>query len=213
MPPWLITLLSGAAGAFIAAWAGAYIGFRRSRRERALDRRVNWHEEAIQSLAQYEDRLERLRAHAMNVLVIQRTRDGTPGTSSAADAPPTTIRAPVALWTDLAETERRARAALRLADLYTEGKTQLECSVALGNSVNMVTGQWIDISAEPMIPWANLQSKAFAAAGVRRSLQGSLTVALELDGTLAAVLGPRFRRWRTIRRLEKLQAEISAPAS
>lgn len=113
----------------------------------------------------------------------------------------------------MGEAERRARAALRLADLFTEGRTQLDCSVALNNSVNMVAGQWIDISVEPEIQWLDIQSKAFAAANVRRRLQESLKAVLELEGFWANVLGPRYRRWRALRRIKQLQAELAADAA
>jgi hypothetical protein len=36
----LIKLLSGPLGAFAAAWMGAHLGFRKTRKERALDRVV-----------------------------------------------------------------------------------------------------------------------------------------------------------------------------
>ena len=135
------TFLSGALGAFIAAWAGAYIGFRRGRKERALDRRIAWHEQAIHSLAEYEEQLERLRGHSMNALVIQRTKhrpnDAPP---PSAEELPRLIQAPNSLWSALGAAEGHARAALRLGDLYTYGRTKVECSVALTNTVNMVAG-------------------------------------------------------------------------
>src|SRR5688500_27268 len=98
MPEWLITLLSGAAGAFVAAWLGAQLGFRRNKKERALDRRIVWHEEAIQALAKYEEKLERLRRHALHVLVIQRGREQS--ASSESQDVPNLIQAPEELWTD-----------------------------------------------------------------------------------------------------------------
>ncbi len=214
VPAWVITFISGAVGAFVAAWAGAYLGFRRSKKERALDRRVGWHEVAIQSLAQYEERLERLRAHALNVLVVQGV-DNRPA-DAAPPRPediPRLIKAPAILWTELAEAESRARAALRLGDLYTDGRTQLDCSVALTRSVNMVSGQWMDINPEPAIPWADLQVKAMAAATVRRSLQDSLRLVLELDGILATILGPKYRKRRALRQIERLRAELTERAS
>jgi len=51
----------GAAGAFLAAWFGTLFALRKGKKERALDRRISWHEEAIESLAAYEDQLETLR--------------------------------------------------------------------------------------------------------------------------------------------------------
>jgi hypothetical protein len=218
LPAWFATMASGAAGAFVAALAGAFLGFRRTRNERALDRRVSWHEEAVQALAQYEERLERLRHHAMHILLIERTKTAhrrrqDPSDASTPSELPKRIKAPAILWKELGEAERRARAALRLADLYTDGRAQLDCSVALNNSVNMVSGQWIDISAEPEIAWLELQSKAFAAANVRRRLQDSLKAVLELEGLLANVLGPKYRQWRALRRIKQLQADLAADAA
>jgi hypothetical protein len=71
----------------------------------------------------------------------------------------------------------------------------------------------MDISAEPQVPWADLQVKASAAANVRRSLQESLKLVLELDGILARLLGPRYRQWRTLRQLKRLNAEVTQRAS
>lgn len=203
------TLLSGAAGAFMAAWAGAYIGFRRGKKERALDRRVAWHEEAVQSLALYEERLERLHNHARNVLLVQPRGSSfsIPGDPNSAGVPPR-VKAPAVLWKELGDAEARARASLRLADLYTEGRTQLDCSVALSQSINMVAKQWTDISPEPAVPWADLPICAMGAGHLRRSLQDSLKVVLELDGFVASVLGPRYQRWRTLRRIEQLRAKL-----
>jgi hypothetical protein len=115
VPAWLITLASGALGAFVAAWAGAYVGFRRGKKERALDRRIGWHEAAIQGLAQYEESLERLRGHALNVLVVQRTKNRPANAAPPrAEDMPRTIKAPATLWTELAASENRARALRRL---------------------------------------------------------------------------------------------------
>lgn len=214
IPSSLIPVLSGALGAFFAAWAGAQLGFRKSKKERALDRRVAWHEETIQGLAQYEERLERLRRHAMHVVVVQggQAQDSVSAAPTAGDLP-RTIPAPAALWLDLADAEIKARGALRLADLYTDERTRIDCSVALSNSVNMVSGQWLGIGPEPQIPWLDLQSKASAAAALRRKIQDSLAEVLELHGALAGLLGPKFRKWRTLRRLAKIRKELGPAAS
>lgn len=213
MDPTIVSLISGAAGAFIAAWAGAYVGFRRGKKERALDRRITWHEGAIQSLAQYEEQLERLRTHALNFLVVQRSATTPSAPAGASGEVPKLFKAPAALWAALQEAETKARAALRLGDLYAQGRTQLDCSVALSHSVNMVASYWMDVSPEPQIPWTELQTKAMAAANVRRSLQESLKLVLELDGFLAAVLGATYRRRRALREIERLRGEIAKGAS
>ncbi len=208
LDPAAFSLITGAVGAFIAAWAGAYVGFRRGKKERALDRSVTWHEEAIQSIAQYEEQLERLRAHAWNAVVVgPSTTQGQP-TSEPTDLPKL-VKAPAKLWTGLQDTEGRARAALRLGDLYARGRTKVDCSVALSSSVNMVASHWMDVSPEPLIPWLEIQNKEMAAANVRRSIQGSLTLVLELDGMLARLLGPRYRTWRALRELKRIKAEIT----
>jgi hypothetical protein len=209
----LTTLISGAVGAFVAAWAGAYIGFRRGKKERALDRRISWHEEAIKSVALYEERLERLHNHALNVLIIQPRSEPSSVSGHLDNLPPARIRAPAPLWHELAEAEARTRAALRLADLYTEGRSQLDCSAALSQTVNMVAKQWTDIGPEPAIPWADLRHCAIASGTLRRGLQDSLKVVLELDGILASLLGPRYRRWLALRRIEQLRTRITKNVS
>ena len=72
--PDLTTSVLTSAGAFLAAWLGAYLGFRRSRKERALDRRVGWYEMVIQTLAQYEGELERLQAFSQNLLIVKKVK-------------------------------------------------------------------------------------------------------------------------------------------
>jgi len=185
IPEWALTFISGGAGAFIAAWVGAYLGFRRSKKERALDRRVGWHESAIQSLAQYEEQLDPVKKEDL----------------------PMQIKVPAALWSELRDAESRARGALRVGDLYAEGRAQVKCSSALSMSVNVVSSQWLDISAEPMIPWAELSAKAYACADLRGSLQESLKVVLELDGIVARTLGPKYRKWRKIGLLKRMLDE------
>src|ERR1035437_1305730 len=108
IPDSALTFISGSAGAFIAAWVGAYLGFRRSKKERALDRRVGWHESAIQSLAQYEEQLERLHGYSLNVLVVQRARD-EPGSVDPVKKEdlPMQIKVPAALWSELRDAESR----------------------------------------------------------------------------------------------------------
>ncbi len=206
MPTDWATFLSGAAGAFGAAWLGAYAGFRRSRMERALDRRIAWHESTIQVLAQYEEALERLRSHSLNVLIVQRTAPATQSSGESAADLPERVKVPAALWNELRQVEVRARAALRLGDLYTEGRTQVDCSVALTRSVNIVSSHWLDLSDEPEIPWVHLAA-GYSVAEVRNSLQESMRVVLELDGFVASLLGKRYRRWRRLRVVRELQAD------
>jgi hypothetical protein len=214
LPAWLVTLLSGAAGAFVAAWSGAQLGFRRSKKERALDRRIAWHEESIQRLAEYEEALERLRSQALNTLIVEGTRSNPSETGLGPKNIPPIVKADAQLWEDLGGIERRARAALRLADLYAaEMKTRVDCSVALDNRINMVAKQWADLSPTPQIVWTDLSTSAQASASLRRSLQDSLKLVLELDGLLATVLGRGYRQRRDIRRIEKLQRETAANAS
>ncbi|EKD99143.1 MAG: hypothetical protein ACD_23C00110G0003 [uncultured bacterium] len=208
IPDWALTFISSGAGAFVAAWFGAYVGFRRGKKERALDRRIGWHESAIQSLAQYEEQLKRLSGYFQNVLITQGRQEilasGDP--NKKVDFP-THIRAPEVLWNDLREAECRARSALQVSDLYAEGRAQVECEMALSNSVNVVSGQWLDVSAEPMIPWNQLSLKASASANLRHSLQESFKLILELDGILARTLGPKYRKWKKIRIIKREIAE------
>lgn len=202
------TFLSGGAGAFGAAWIGAYVGFRRSKKERALDRRIAWHEATIQSLAQYEEQLERIHAHTMNFLIAQRTNAAQKAGKSDENAEmPNRVRISAPLWKELRDIESKARGYLRLADLYTEGRTQSDCSVALTNTVNVVSSQWLDISDSPEIAWASVSNTAMFTATLRRKVQDSLRLVLELDGFIGHILGPKYRRWSKIRGLKKLQAE------
>ncbi len=194
--PWLELLkaLAGPVATFLAAWAGVYLGFRRTKRERAHDRRVAWHEQAIQALAKYEERLERVDGYSRNVLIIQRSHGGT-GPPVDAEALPKTVKVTSALWSELREAEEPARAALRLAAVYTDLGTQIVCSTALRSTINVVAGQWIDVSPDPEIPWINLQYKAIQTASVRGKIQESLRQVLELDSFLAR-LSPPLGTWK-----------------
>jgi hypothetical protein len=55
---------AGSVGALAAAWLGAHLGFRKARKERALDCIVAWHVDTIQGLTRYEERLKRLHAYS-----------------------------------------------------------------------------------------------------------------------------------------------------
>lgn len=207
----LLKMLGAPAGAFAAAWAGAHLGFRRTKRERALERRINWHEQTIQALARYEERLESLHRYSRNALIIQRSRpDAAPIQSS--DAIPKTVKVPQAIWSELRDAEEPARAALRLADLYTDLETQVACSTAVTNTVNVVSSQWIDIGPEPNIPWDELRMKAIRTGSVRLRLQDSLKRVLELDGFIAALF-PSTARRRLTRRIERMRTKIAQGAS
>lgn len=214
IPDWALTFISGSAGAFIAAWVGAHLGFRRSKKERALDRRIEWHESTIQSIAKYEEQLERLNDYFKNELIVQRPREKLASADPVKmEDFPVQIKAPAALWNELREAESRARGALRVGNLYVEGRTQVDCETAMSSSVNVVSSQWLDISAEPMIPWAQLGGKVYAVANLRGSLQESLKVILELDGILARILGAKYRKWLKIRLLKRMIAENDLKAS
>ena len=93
--PDVAKLLGGPLAAFIAAWLGAHLGFRKTRKERALDRVIAWHVDTIQALARYEERLMRLHGYSRNVLIVQRVQ-------YRVDADlPRTISVPERLWQDL----------------------------------------------------------------------------------------------------------------
>ena len=76
MPTWLASFSSASAGAFFAAWAGAQLGFRRVKKERALERRIGWHEETIQALAKYEEKLDRVHKHSRHEIIIEMAKQG-----------------------------------------------------------------------------------------------------------------------------------------
>jgi hypothetical protein len=133
----------GAAGALISAW----LGFRKGKKERALDRRVVWHERAIEGLASYEEELERLRNHAVITLVNQQTSTARTDKSSATTERnpqlPTRFMPNERIWSGVGEAEQRARSALRLADVYVpEDRLRVECSAALAGTVNLVGGNF-----------------------------------------------------------------------
>ena len=213
-PDFLLTTTVSAVGAFLAAWTGAKIGFRRTIHERALDRRVVWHEEAIQVLAQYEEKLQRLRAVALHELVITKS-DTVVANPSAKHAtePANDIRAPRDLWAEIRDTEARARAVLRLADVYTDLETAVLCDVGLGETVNLANGHWYDVGPEPMIPWAQLASRTLATQTLRQKIQMSLRLRLELDGVMFSWLGKRYRRCYTLRAIRNLKIARSRAAS
>ena len=200
--------LTGAVGAFFAAWLGAHLGFRRSRKERALERTIAWHEQTIQAIAAYEEQLERIRNYSLHVAVVQPTLAKTSGGEKTESSWPTSIKVPAAMWKELREIENRARAGLRLADLYIEGRIAIDCSVALNNTINLVSSQWIDLGDEPTISQTSFSVKASFSAEVRRKLQESLKVVLEIDGFLASVLGDRYRKWLKMRRIEKIRRDF-----
>jgi hypothetical protein len=168
----------------------------------------DWHEKTIQSLALYQEKLERVEAHIRNELVIQRVARGEAGQGEM----PRTVKVPGPLWTELREAEEPARANLRLANMFTDLKTQVECSTALSSTVNAVSGQWMDLSPEPTVPWASLSIKAITVGSLREKLQISLKEALELDG-LWASLFPTAARWRLIYRIKKEQKRLARSAS
>ena len=58
-----------------------------------------------------------------------------------------------------------------------------------------------------MVEWVQFSIKASASQSLRRELQESLIVILELDGLLANVLGSKYRKWKRIRILRQLLAE------
>jgi hypothetical protein len=72
--------------------------------------------------------------------------------------------------------------------------------------------RFIALEGSPGIPWADLQSRTFQVGLLRRKLQESLTVILELDGAAAAFLGSRYRSWRMRRRIDKLRATLDKQA-
>jgi hypothetical protein len=201
-----ISLLGAPIGAFAAAWVGAHLGFRRTRKERALDRVVAWHVEVIQALARYEEKLKRLHGYSRNVLVVQRVQNAV---QAAADADiPRTIRIPERLWQDLRDAEEPLRAALHLAAAYTDLRTEIECSTALSSIVNIVSDQWDDLSPEPEVAWAGWSGNAIRIASLRYTLVSSLKKALELDGILGSVW-PAAARWRLVWRIKREQQRLA----
>jgi hypothetical protein len=188
-------------GAFFAAWAGAILAFRRTKRERALDKKIAWHEQTIQALAKYEDRLDQLKSLKMNILVVKRANAAKAEGVPVGDVPKT-IRVPAALWLQMKDAEEVLRGHLRLAGLYTNEDAQIDCAQALRLTVNIYTGQWMDLSAEPEVPWVEWDLKADGTANLRSLIQRSLSELLELHG-LVATHFPSIAKKRLIRRIQK----------
>ena len=68
----VVSLVVGAS----LAWVSSWIGFLRGKKERALDRRIDWHQEAIEALAGYEEELERLRTEAVSGILASAEPEG-----------------------------------------------------------------------------------------------------------------------------------------
>jgi hypothetical protein len=202
---WIGPVLGGT-GAFLAAWFGAHLGFRRSRKERALDRTIGWHEQTIESLARYEEQLERLRKYSIQSFLSrplpEKSTDGKKGLGE------THVVVPEAMWLDLTDAEEKVRALLRLADLYTPEGLAIKCSVALSNTVNIVVNHLVHVRAEPTVAESAFFVKSRFTEELRKELQESLKVTLEIDGALAGLLGSRYRKWLKMRRIEKLRRDF-----
>jgi hypothetical protein len=198
--------LAAPIGAFLAAWLGAHLGFRKTRKERALDRSVAWHVDTIQALAKYEETLKRLHSYSRNVLVVQRVKNAAPIEGQL--EMPETIRIPERLWQDLREAEEPVRAALRLADAYTDLRTQVACSTALSTIVNVVSDQWFDLSPDPEVAWAGWSGNAIRIASLRNTLLASYKQSLQLDGFLASI-SPTFARRMLVRRIKQEQRRLA----
>jgi hypothetical protein len=115
---------------------------------------------------------------------------------------------------DVSKAEARARAALRLADVYVPDlRLQVECSTALTNAVNLVgSSLFMRLEGSPGIPWADLSGRAIRVGTIRRKIQESLSVILELEGLFAALLGSRYRSWLMRRRIDALRAALDKEA-
>jgi hypothetical protein len=202
-------ILGGPIGAFAAAWLGAHLGFRKTRKERALDRVVAWHVETIQALSLYEEKLKKLHSYSRNVLVVQRVQNAKP--AEVESDLPRTIRIPERLWQELRDAEEPVRAALRLADAHTDLRTQVECSTALSTLVNIVSDQWFDLSPEPEVAWAGWSGAAIRIGSLRDRIQLSYRKTLELDGFLASI-SPTLAKRLLVRRIKKEQDRLARSA-
>ena len=208
----VLTVLASVLGAFMAAWVGAYFGFRRTKRERALDRRVAWHERAVDSLVEYENALEHLHRDSRNALLVRHRSEEGSGPKTREEAKESlsrTFRPEPTVWKQVAGAEQKVRSALRWADMYTEGMVRIRCSAALAGTVDLVSGHWFDVSESPEIPWVDLKSRIFQVGDLRRALQQSLRIALELDGWYASIRGEEYRRKRELEELEKIKEKLA----
>jgi hypothetical protein len=208
--PEIATSLAGPVAAFVAAWLGAHLAFRKTRKERALDRSVIWHVDTIEGLARYEEGLKRLHSYSRNALVVQRVKNARP--DEAFTDIPDVIRVPAPLWQDLRTAEESVRAKLRLADAFTDLRTAVECSNALSNLVNVVSDQWIDISPEPEVRWAGWAATAIRVGSLRDAIQQSYKRTLEVDGFVASI-SPSVSRFMLLRRIKREQKRLARGSS
>lgn len=215
------TILAPIFGAFLAAWLGAHLGYRKTRKERALDRIVIWHEESIQSLARYEEALEEIHKHGLNALIIKpknNERQNNPDEERSIEHTSDLsgsgfFRPPENIWNQLGDIELRARSTLRLADLYAnDEKTKVFCSSTLTSGISLVSEQWIDLSPSPRIQHTSLVGKIATTKNTRLLLQESLRTVLELDGLPARLLGNWYVQKLRLRRLNKLEKQLKLNA-
>jgi len=204
---WIQLFLPGVVaiiGAFAAAWFGARIGFRRSVRERAFDRRLEWHEEVVASLAAYDEVLGRLRNNYLNELVVKEAarRGSGPQPKNAPRDLPKSFRPKAEVWSEVVQTEASLRRSLHLFGLYTDGDAKDGCSSILDRTATLAAGQWFDLGPAPEIPWADIPVRRSALAQTRRILEEEIRAVLEYDSWLLRKW-PWLRRRREIARLKK----------
>jgi len=204
--PAFITILGG----FAAAMWGARVGFARTRRERAFDRRVSWYEEVIEASAVYEEPLAHLRRDYLNKLVVRREKE-SPNSSGVTHKErdgevhlPKRFRPEPGFWTRVVEAEADLRRALRLHDLHTTGDAGDECAHVLNTVATLAVGQWFDLGPAPELSWTDIPSRQSRLSQMRRALESELREILRYSSWLQRTF-PKWAQRREVRRLVQEQ--------
>jgi hypothetical protein len=200
MPDWL-TLTAPIVGSFVAAWFGARTAFRQTLKQLALNNRVAWYEEAIRSLAIYEDVLKRLDQNYLHTAVVKNRSKELPAK----------FRPERDRWKELVDAEARVRRALQLHEVYTAGSIRTQCSVTLNTVADLAAGQWFDLGPVPEIPSSALVRR-YRLPSVRMALEWELRRILQMDGWLRSQF-PRLDRLLFLRDLERQRKALGVAAT
>ena len=200
------------AGGFLAAWFGARLAFRRTLRELALTGKVAWHEEAILSLAAYEEVLERLKNNFLRSVYVKSKSSAVPQSSQPEQerwkelVEAESFQPEPRRWKELVEAESRLRHALQLHEVYTRSDTLNSCSFALKNAT-LAEGQWFDLGPAPKLQKKDV-FQGYQFNRVRVALQSELRALLQMDGWIRSNF-PKLNKWLRIIELKRQLKKIS----
>jgi hypothetical protein len=186
-----------AGGSFIAAWLGARFAFKKTRRERAFDRQVEWFERTIDALAHYEEALTQLSNDFHRELFIRRP-PLTP-TQGKVDLP-ARFRPDAKVWKVVADTEAALRVSLQLHEVFTKAEIGDLCAPILSRTATVAGGPLVEVAESPEVTWTDLPSRTMQLANLRRSLEDELRLLLGYGSWLRRKW-PRLWRKLEVRRL------------